>query len=155
MLANIIASQPTLLWMLLWAVFFWVNYSEEKTLGFVIANEMPLLTQFKIRPCIQGAVINSPALFSKTLAHSSLRSLWAIASEHSWACWTSEVFYNVITLDTYHFQILNSSSSFTKDFFQIFQQQKTLFSKIRHYITQCLRMDLNKMSRPEQKTTAG
>ena len=27
----------------------------------------------------------------------------AIDCEHSWACWTSEVFYTVITSDTYHF----------------------------------------------------
>ena len=45
----------------------------------------------------------STALFSKTLDHSSLCSLWAIASKHSWACWTSEVFYTLIALDTYHF----------------------------------------------------
>ena len=30
---------------------------------------------------------------------------WAIDCEHSWACWTSEVFYTVITSDTYHFLV--------------------------------------------------
>ena len=32
---------------------------------------------------------------------------WAIDCEPSWACWTSEVFYTVITSDTYHFAIRN------------------------------------------------
>ena len=42
---------------------------------------------------------------------------WAIDCEHSWACWTSEVFYTVITWDTYHlFQ-----------FWKIWNRKKKLF----------------------------
>ena len=53
--------------------------------------------------CVKNCGKMSKKVIKSQKKRKKVKKQSAIDCEHSWACWTSEVFYTVITSDTYHF----------------------------------------------------